>query len=102
MLEEITNFLQNRQVYITKNIVNRSFQTIAEAGKVYNIGAVHIKKTVSDYSDNNSIAFTIVIDDVETTIYYFLSENEFLKYIKVFFIPVSEMFEIYKHHHFWH
>lgn len=79
-------YLKNRQVYFRKEIVNSDFKPIAESGKVYNIGKVEITR-VSD----EIVAFTAIINGVETTMYEYKSDLEMFAFVKTNFIPVSEL-----------
>ena len=82
---EVENYLKNKQVYFKKEIVDSSFiQTVAQGGKVHNIGNVEVKRI-----NDNVIALTMFIDGIETTIYDYKTDSEFIKFIKTQFVPVS-------------
>lgn len=91
---DVETYLQNQQVYIRKEIANSDFKTIAKCSKVHNIGMVEVKRI-----SENTIAFTIVIDGVETTMYEYKTDDEFFKWIKEVFIPVSQLITCFIKHH---
>ena len=86
--QNIENYLQDKQVYFKTEIVNSDFKTIAESGKVHNIDKVDVTR-ISD----ERVAFTIVINGAETTMYEYKSDLELFAWIKTNFIPVSELVE---------
>jgi hypothetical protein len=75
-------------VYFKKEIANSDFKTIAESGKVHNIGKVELTRI-----SNEIIAFTVVVNGVEATMYEYKSDLELFAWVKTNFIPVSELVE---------
>ncbi len=86
--QDVEIYLQNKQVYFKKQIANSDFNTIAESGKVHNIGKVDVTR-ISD----ERVAFTIIVNGVETTMYEYKSDLELFAWVKTNFIPVSELVE---------
>lgn len=86
--QDVVNYLQNKQVYFKKEIANNDFNTIAESGKVHNIGKVDVTRISDD-----RIAFTIIANGAETTMYEYKSDLELFAWVKTNFIPVSELVE---------
>lgn len=84
--QDVESYLQNKQVYFKKEIVNSDFKTIAESDKVHNVGKVDVTR-ISD----ERVAFTIVVNGVETTMYEYKSDLELFAWVKTNFIPVSEL-----------
>lgn len=86
--QDVISYLQNKQVYFKNEIADSDFNTIAKSGKVHNIGKVDVTR-ISD----ERIAFTIVINGVETTMYEYKSDLELFAWVKTNFIPVTELVE---------
>jgi hypothetical protein len=86
--QDVETYLQNKQVYFKKEITNSDFNTIAESGKVHNIGKVDVTR-ISD----ERVAFTIIVNGAETTMYECKSDSELFAWVKTSFIPVSELVE---------
>lgn len=84
-------YLQNKQVYFKKEIVNSDFKTLAESGKVHNVGNVELKRL-----NENTIAVYMQINDIETTMYEYKTDLELFAFIKTNFIPVCELVERYQ------
>ena len=84
-------YLRNKQVYFKKEIVNSDFETLAEIGKVHNVGDVELKR-LSD----TVVAFYIQINDIETTMYEHKTDLELFAWIKQNFIPVCELVNSYQ------
>ena len=88
--DQLERYLQNQQVYFRLDIVNRNFNTIAESGKVHNIGNVEIERL-----NQRTIAFTITVNGIETTMYEYLSDKAFSDWVTKNFIPVFKLLERY-------
>lgn len=88
--KEVEIYLKNKQVYFRKEITNSDFKTIAERGKVYNVGRVEASKL-----GDRTTSLNIVINSVETTIYTEIKDKEFFNWIKTIFIPVSILVDNY-------
>lgn len=86
--QDVESYLQNKQVYFRKEIANSNFNTIVESGKVYNIGKVDVTR-ISD----ERVAFTIIVNGAETTMYQYKSDLELFAWVKTNFIPVPELIE---------
>lgn len=86
--KDVENYLQNKQVYFKKEIANRNFKTIAESGKVHNIGKVDLIRL-----NEQQIAFTLNVNGTETTIYEYKSDLELFAWVRNNFIPVCELIE---------
>lgn len=69
-------------------IVNSDFKTIAESGKVHNIGNVDLSRL-----NEQRIAFTLNINGTDTTMYEYTSDLELFAWVKTNFIPVCELVE---------
>ena len=89
--KDVENYLQNKQVYFRKEIVNSDFKTIAESGKVHNVGSVFLKRL-----NERTLAFTLIIDGTETTMYEHKTDLELFKWVKKYFIPVLELIKQWK------
>jgi hypothetical protein len=86
--QDVVIYLQNKQVYFKKEITNSDFNTIAESGKVHNISKVHVTR-ISD----ERIAFTIIVNSTEITMYEYKTDLELFAWVKTNFIPVSELID---------
>ena len=86
IFETVESHLQNKQVYFRKEIANVDLQTIAEARKVHNVGRVSVQRI-----DVERFALDIEINGKETTIYQYMSRDEFFEWVWDNFIPVSEL-----------
>lgn len=84
-------YLQNKQVYFKKEIANSDFKTLAESGKVHNVGKVELERL-----SESTIAFYMQINDIETTMYEHKTDLELFAFIKTNFIPVCELIECYQ------
>jgi len=84
--QDVESYLQNKQVYFKKEIANSDFKTIAESGKVHNIGKVELTRI-----NNERVAFNLVVNGVETTMYEYKSDLELFAWVKTNFIPVPEL-----------
>jgi len=84
--QDVTSYLQNKQVYFKKEIVNRDFKTIVEAGKVYYVGKVELKRL-----NENTLSFLLMIEGKEVNIYEYKSDLEIFAFVKTNFIPVQEL-----------
>ena len=84
--QDVESYLQNKQVYVKKEIANSDFKTIAESGKVHNIGKVELTRI-----NNERVAFNLVVNGVETTMYEYKSDLELFAWVKTNFIPVPEL-----------
>ena len=84
--QDVESYLQNKQVYFKKEIANSDFKTIAESGKVHNIGKVELTRI-----NNERVAFNLVVNGVETTMYEYRSDLELFAWVKTNFIPVPEL-----------
>lgn len=86
--KDVENYLQNKQVYFKKGIVDIDFKTIAESGKVHNIGEVELRRIRDD-----TVTFTIVVNGLQVTMYEYMSDLELFDWVKTDFIPVNKMVE---------
>lgn len=84
--QEVEFYLQNKQVYFKKEIVNSDFKIIAESGKVYYIERVNLIRL-----NKEQIAFSINVNGRETTMYEHKSDLELFGWVKTNFIPVHIM-----------
>lgn len=82
--------LQNKQIYFRKEIASSGFKTIAKADRVHDVGKVEITRL-----NERTIAFFIIINDVETTMYEYKTDLELFAWIKTNFIPVNELVNKY-------
>ncbi len=87
---DVEKYLQNKQVYFRKSIETSEFKTFAKENKVYTISKVEVSRISEE-----RIAFTIVIDKKETTLYEYKTDLEFFAFIKVNFIPVYDLLDAY-------
>jgi hypothetical protein len=85
-LNDIQKYLQNKQVYFRVEITNSDLQTIAEAGKVHEIGNVEVTRL-----NERTIAFKLVINSKEVSIYQYKTDEAFVKWVNSFLIPVHEL-----------
>lgn len=86
--QDVENYLQNKQVYFKKEICCSDFKTIAESGKVHNIGKVELTLL-----NENTIAFHLNINGIDVTIYEYKSDVEFFAWVRTNFIPVLVLVE---------
>lgn len=86
--QDVENYLKDKQVYFKKEIANSDFKTIAESGKVHDVGNVEIIRL-----NEERIAFTLSINGIETTMYEYKSDLKFFEWIKTNFIPVHKLIE---------
>ena len=89
-LNEVQKYLQNQQVYFRVEITDSDFKTIAEAGKAHEIGIVEVTRL-----NERTIALKLVINGKEVSIYRDKTDEEFIKWVKAFLIPVYELVEKY-------
>jgi len=85
-LNDVQKYLQNKQVYFRVEITDSDLQTIAEAGKVHEIGSVEITRI-----EMYRIALDMIINGKETSIILNRTDEEFIKWVKSFLIPVHEL-----------
>lgn len=83
--KEVEEYLQYKQVFFKKGIVNSDLQEILKGGEVHNIGKVSIERIRTD-----AIAFSMEVCGKEITIYEFKDQLEFFKDVKNQFIPIVE------------
>jgi hypothetical protein len=88
--KEVEEYLQHKQVYFKKGIINTDLKEIAQGGVVHNVGKVLIERIRED-----AIAFSLEICSKEIVIYEFKKQKEFFKDIKNQFIPVNELIKSY-------
>lgn len=86
--QDVENYLQNKQVYFKKEIANSDLQTIAESGKVHNVGKVELKRL-----NATVVALCIQINDIEANLYEYKTDLELFAWVKTNFIPVCELVE---------
>jgi hypothetical protein len=86
---EVEKYLQNKQVYLRKDIVNSDFKRMLKGRMVYNIEYVEIKSL--NKRPIETFAFTLIIEGLEFTIYEYKTQQELFKWIKQNFIPISEL-----------
>ena len=86
--QDVEDYLQNKQVYFKKEIANSDFQTIAESGKVHNIGKVQLTRL-----NEEQIAFELNVNGITTTMYEYKTDLELFAWVKTNFIPVRELVE---------
>jgi hypothetical protein len=89
-LNDVQKYLQNQQVYFMVEITDSDFKTIAEAGKVHEIGSVEVKGI-----DTCRIYFNFNVNGKETSIIVPKTDKEFIKWVKSFLIPVHELVDNY-------
>ena len=81
-------YLQNKQVYFKKEIANSDFKTLAESGKVHNVGKVQLTRL-----NDQQIAFDLNVNGVTTTMYEYKTDLELFAWVRTNFIPVCELVE---------
>jgi hypothetical protein len=89
-LNDVQKYLQNKQVYFRVEITDSDFKTIAEAGKVHEIGSVELTRI-----EMYRMAFDVNINGKETSIILRKTDEEFVKWVKAFLIPVHELVDNY-------
>lgn len=87
---DVETYLARKQVYFKKEIANINFQTIASSDRVHQVGRVEVRRL-----NNQQIAFSIQINDLEATLIEYKSDLELFAWIKTNFIPVSELLNGY-------
>lgn len=83
---EAEKYLQNKQVFFKKEIVNIDFKTIAKSGKVHEVYKVNIKRL-----NETTVLLYMQIDDQEAALYENKTDQELFAFIKSNFIPVPEL-----------
>ncbi len=86
--QDVENYLQNKQVYFKKEIANSDLQTIAESGKVHNVGKVQLTRL-----NEHQIAFDLNVNGIDITMYEYKTNLELFAWVKTNFIPVCELIE---------
>ena len=86
--QDVEKYLQNKQVYFKKEIANSDFQTIAESGKVHNVGKVQLTRL-----NEQQVAFDLNVNGITTTMYEYKTDLELFAWVKTNFIPVCELVE---------
>ena len=89
-LNDVQKDLQNKQVYFRVRITDSNWKTIAEEGKVHEIGSVEVTRI-----EMYRIAFDVIINGQETSIILNRTDEEFIKWVKSFLIPVHELVDNY-------
>jgi hypothetical protein len=89
-LNDVKKYLQNKQVYFRVEITDSDLKTIAEAGKAHEIGSVEITRL-----NKSTLLFKLVINSKEVSIYKDRTDEEFIKWVKAFLIPVHELVDNY-------
>jgi len=89
--KEVEKYLQNKQVYVRKDIVNSDFKRILKGRMVYNIEYVEIKSL--NKRPIQTFAFTLIIEGLEFTLYEYKTQQELFKWIKQNFIPIRELID---------
>jgi hypothetical protein len=83
---DVDDYLSCKQVYFRKQISNVDLKTIVEAGKVYYVGKVELKRL-----NENTLSFILMIEGKEVNIYEYKSDLEMFAFVKTNFIPVQEL-----------
>jgi hypothetical protein len=83
---DVEDYLSCKQVYFRKQISNVDLKTIVEAGKVYYVGKVELKRL-----NENTLSFLLMIEGKEVNIYEYKSDLEMFAFVKTNFIPVQEL-----------
>jgi len=86
--QDVEKYLQNKQVYFKKEIVNSDFKTIAESNKVHYVERVNLIRL-----NKEQIAFSINVNGREVTMYEYKSDLAFFAWVKCNFIPIHIMAE---------
>ena len=89
-LNDVQIYLQNQQVYFRVEITDSDLKTIAEAGKAHEIGSVEITRL-----NERTIAFKLVINGKEVSIYRDKTDEAFINWVKAFLIPVHGLVDNY-------
>jgi hypothetical protein len=89
--KDLEKYMSNREMYVTKEIVNSDFKTEFEAKRTYFIDKIEITWVSEDKVICNIYSGQIKSSFIRsTTKYGFYAE------MKKLFIPISEMFEAWK------
>jgi hypothetical protein len=89
-LNDVQKYLQNQQVFFRVEITDSDFKTIAEAGKAHEIGSVEVTRL-----NERTLLFKLVINGKEVSIYKDKTDEDFIKWVKAFLIPVHELVDNY-------
>jgi hypothetical protein len=89
-LNDVQKYLQNKQVYFRVEITDSDFKTIAAAGKAHEIGSVEVTRL-----NEQTIAFKLVINSKEVSVYQYKTDEEFINWVNAFLIPVHELVDTY-------
>jgi hypothetical protein len=89
-LNDVQKYLQNQQVYFRVEITDSDLQTIAEAGKVHEIGSVEVTRL-----NKSTLLFKLVINSREVSIYKYKTDEEFVNWVNAFLIPVHGLVDNY-------
>jgi hypothetical protein len=89
---DVEQFLQFKQVYCRKQILDQNFKTKLDAGIVYDFGKVQV-----DCINTGTIAIEFYFNGKKEpiTIYEYSTDQEFFAFIKRLFVPVHLMVQKY-------
>lgn len=83
-------YLQNKQVYFRKKIVDNNLKTILEGDKVYDVGIVEIRR-----SNQTTISLYIKINDEMVNIYECKRDLDLFAWLRTNLIPLNELIDNY-------
>jgi len=89
-LNDVQKYLQNKQVYFRVEITDSDLKTIAAAGKAHEIGSVEVKRI-----DRYRVILDVNVNGNEASIIAHRTDEEFIKWVKAFLIPVHELVDTY-------
>lgn len=89
-MEDVEKHLENKQVFFKKEITNIDLKRVTAPRTVYKIGDVRVHRI-----DTARIAFSMVVDDCDMTMYLYKSDIEFFNWVQENFIPVRDMAALY-------
>ncbi len=87
-VNDVENYLKNRQVYFKLEICNSDFKTQFKAKRVYDLQNV----TCNEVREN-TYYLHIESNKINTAIYKECTKLEFFAWIRVNFIPITELIE---------
>ena len=89
--KDLTTYFSKREMYTTKEIVNSNFKTEFEANRTYFIDGIDI-----EWVSNDTVICYIFSGNIVCSFHRTCTHLEFYAEMKRLFIPISEMYELWK------
>lgn len=88
---DLKKYMNKKEMYVTKEVVNYNFQTKFEANKTYFIDVINI-----EWVNDKTVIVEIYYEGKECQFHRTCSKLALYTEIKSLFIPVTEMYEAWK------